>query len=104
MLSRRRKDVDVDDLALDEILADVACTAPAAAPSVSPEARSHLDSVFGSYADDSNTCACPVPRPVCRTGSRLLCCSQAQVRAECCRAMTRYCTVPAVLASLQSHP
>jgi hypothetical protein len=63
MFHRRRREVDAEDLAFDEMLADVACTAPAAAPSVSPEARSHLDSVFGSYADDSNTCACPEPCP-----------------------------------------
>ena len=47
----------MEDPVFDEMLADLACTAPAAVPSVSPEARSHLDSVFGSYADDSNTCA-----------------------------------------------
>ena len=51
----------MEDLTFDDLLADVACIAPAAAPSVSPEARSHLDSVFGSYADDTNTCACPFP-------------------------------------------
>jgi len=47
----------VDDLEMEDMLADVASTAPAAAPAVPPEARSHLASVLGSYADDSNTCA-----------------------------------------------
>ena len=42
---------------MEDMLADVASTAPAAAPAVPPEARSHLASVLGSYADDSNTCA-----------------------------------------------
>ena len=60
------------------MLADVACTAPAAAPAVPPEARSHLASVLGSYADDSNTCAapCAVVGVVChvRPARVSLCC------------------------------
>jgi len=54
---RRQRERDADDLEVEDMLADVACTAPAAAPAVPPEARSHLASVLGSYADDSNTCA-----------------------------------------------